>query len=74
MESIQMSTTLPTSILLALKEASATVRCCKKWLRDEIKRGHLPAFRVGHRILIRQQDLDAFIAVRAMAPTTEEGR
>ncbi len=64
----------PSTGFVTLKEAATTTRGSKKWLRNEIKRGHLPAFRIGHRILIQQHDLDAFIANRAMAPTTEEGR
>jgi len=68
------TTSNPSTGFITLKEAATATRGSMKWLRREIKRGHLPAFRIGHRILIRQQDLNAFVADRAIAPAVEEGR
>lgn len=68
------SISTPSTEFITLKEAANSTRGSMKWLRREIKRGRLPAYRLGHRILIRQQDLEAFVANRAMVPVAEEGR
>lgn len=68
------TTSNPSTGFITLKEAATATRGSMKWLRREIQSGNLSAYRIGHRILILQHDLDTFIAKRAMVPSVEEGR
>lgn len=57
---------------LTLKQAASRTLGSTKWLRQQIGHGHLRAFRLGHKILIKPADLDAFVEKRAIAPAVEE--
>lgn len=69
------STTTPNPFtgFITLKEAATTTRGSVKWLRREIKQGHLRAYRMGGKILINSEDLPAFVATKAMVPTAKGG-
>jgi excisionase family DNA binding protein len=46
---------------LTLEQASAIVQLSPWTLRVRIKRGQLPAIRIGRRIVLARRDLDAFM-------------
>lgn len=71
MESIP--TMIPITGFITLKEAATTTRGSVKWLRREIKQGHLRAYRMGGKILIKSEDLPAFVATKAMVPDDQGG-
>ncbi len=64
-------------IAYTLPEVARTLGVSVKLLRLEVKRGNLPAFRLGgggeagllnSRLLIRARDLEAYISARMVAP------
>jgi len=57
------------SELLTVAEAASALRVHQMTVRRHIKQGDLRAVRVGGRIRIHQEDLDAY--VRPMAPWAE---
>jgi excisionase family DNA binding protein len=63
----------PTTEFITLKEAATATRGSAKYLRQQIALGHLRAFRIGHKILIKSEDLNAFVATKAMVPAAEGG-
>lgn len=62
-----------TNEFVTLKEAATSTRGSVKWLRREIKRGHLRAYLLGGKILIKAADLETFIASCSMTPVPENG-
>ena len=45
-----------------LKEAADYLRCSKETLYRKARKGELPVYRIGSRILIRKESLDRWIA------------
>lgn len=71
--------------LLTLQEATETLRLGETMIYKIIGKGDLPVVRIGRRVLIRRQDLEAFILARLdgvpvcaaggeQPPATLEGR
>lgn len=60
-------------LLVSIPEAAYETRLSQDGIRRAIARGELPHVRIGRRLLIRREDLEAFIeARRRPAPTTRE--
>lgn len=55
------------SDLLTVSEAAATLRHSVSSVRRLVRRGRLPAYRVGGRLLFKPKDLDAFVAAGRLA-------
>lgn len=50
--------------LLTLHEATETLRLGESMIYKIIGKGDLPVVRIGRRVLVRRQDLEAFIEAR----------
>lgn len=61
--------TMPT--VLTVAEVADLLRVTTKTVYTLVKRGDLPAFRVGRAVRFRQEDLDSFI--RSRSAQVEEG-
>lgn len=71
--------------MLTLDETMAELRIGETYLWQLTKSGRLPVVRIGRRVLVRRQDLDAFIEARleggpvgaagsSQLPAAREGR
>jgi excisionase family DNA binding protein len=49
---------------ITLRSGATQALCSVRTLRNEIARGRLRAYRVGHKILINTDDFDAYLHAR----------
>ena len=59
--------------LMTMKAAALLALCSVKTIRAEIKRERLRAYRVGHKILIKADDFDAYILGRKIVQVCSLG-
>jgi excisionase family DNA binding protein len=64
---------VPEGELFTLKEVAAWMKITVEMVRAMIKRGELPAVRVGRLLRIRHEDLDAFLARQQTRPSMPPG-
>jgi excisionase family DNA binding protein len=55
--------------LLTTKEICGLLRCSLPTVKRLLKRGELPIVRVGRRVLVRQEAIDAWILAREIPAT-----
>jgi excisionase family DNA binding protein len=55
--------------LLTTKEICGLLRCSMPTVKRLLKRGELPIVRVGRRVLVRQEAVDAWIAAHETPAT-----
>jgi excisionase family DNA binding protein len=58
--------------LLTTKEIGARLRCSVPTVKRLLKRGELPIVRVGRRVLVRQEAVDAWIAAHETPATAAQ--
>jgi excisionase family DNA binding protein len=60
-------------LVLTIPEAAALLRVSERSVRLAIRRGELPGFRIGRRLLVPREKLEAMLAsaepVRPVRPT-----
>ena len=59
---------VPEGELFTLKEVAAWLKITVAMVRAMIKRGELPAIRVGRLLRVRHEDLDAFMTRQQTIP------
>ena len=52
--------------MLSLQTVAERADVAVKTVRREIERGHLPAYRIGAQIRVREDDLEAYLAGRSV--------
>lgn len=55
---------------ITLEEATTILPVAAITLRRAIKAGHLPAYRIGRRLLIKPSDFEAWIESRKVTPVS----
>ena len=57
---------------ITIRDAANKIACCVRTVRKAIAAGRLPAYRLGSRIFLKPEDVEAFIQNRAVPITPDE--